>query len=143
MKVSINKCHGGYCFSDEATLELLKRGSPVVKLTPYDKYYGSTFEAMISEKEKADKIAKDKAMWSRMNHGVVYTDDGVVSSADRYDSGSRHDPILIALIEEWGGKRVSGKCADIQIVEIPDGIKYEIEEYDGREHIAEAHSTWY
>jgi len=32
--------------------------------------------------------------------------------------------------------------ADLKIVEIPDGTNYEIDEYDGNEHVAEVHRTW-
>jgi len=30
----------------------------------------------------------------------------------------------------------------LAIVEIPDDVEYTIEEYDGNEHVAEAHRTW-
>lgn len=58
---------------------------------------------------------------------------------------SRTDPHLIQVIEEIGGGHrtgASGKFANLKIVEIPDGIDYEIDEYDGNEHVAEKHRTW-
>lgn len=53
----------------------------------------------------------------------------------------RDDPDLIKVVEELGDK-ANGSCACLKIVEIPDGVKWEIEEYDGNEHIAESHQTW-
>ena len=54
----------------------------------------------------------------------------------------RNDPHLIAIIEEMGSK-ASAEYADIVIVEIPDDIEWQIEEYDGKEWVAEKHRTWY
>ena len=54
----------------------------------------------------------------------------------------RTDPLLIQAIEEIGEGESSGSCAQLKIIEIPDGMKYEIEEYDGIEWVAEEHQTW-
>jgi hypothetical protein len=53
----------------------------------------------------------------------------------------RDDPDLIAVIESMGDE-ANGSCAKLRIVEIPDGTKWEIKEYDGNERVAEVHSTW-
>ena len=52
----------------------------------------------------------------------------------------RTDPEMIAVVEKLGGA-ASGKFAELQVVEIPDGIDYRIEDYDGIEWIAEGR-TW-
>lgn len=54
----------------------------------------------------------------------------------------RTDADLIAVVEELGEK-ANGACASLRVVEVPDGIRWEIEEYDGNEHVAEVHRTWY
>lgn len=54
----------------------------------------------------------------------------------------RNDPVLVEVVETLG-KKSSGWAAELRIVEIPDGIEWFIDEYDGREHIAEKHRTWY
>jgi hypothetical protein len=48
-------------------------------------------------------------------------------------SGTRHDPLLIAVIRELG-ERANGDCADLEIVEI-EGGQYRVTEYDGAEGI--------
>jgi len=40
------------------------------------------------------------------------------------------------------GSNADGDHAELKVVEIPDDVEYLIEEYDGLEHIAEAHRTW-
>ena len=53
----------------------------------------------------------------------------------------RDDPNLIEVIEELG-PMAYGDCAELKIVEIPDDVEWEIEEYDGIEWVSEAHRTW-
>ena len=53
----------------------------------------------------------------------------------------RSDPVLVAVVEDLG-ERANGACARLVVVEIPDGVEYEIKEFDGLEHIAEKHRTW-
>ena len=54
----------------------------------------------------------------------------------------RDDTNLIKAIEQIGEKEASQELGDIHIVEIPDGIEYEIEDYDGMESIHEVHNSW-
>ena len=49
---------------------------------------------------------------------------------------------LIAAIEKLGVEKSSGKFAKLKIVEIPDDIEWEINEYDGIETIHEQHRSW-
>jgi hypothetical protein len=54
---------------------------------------------------------------------------------------SRDDPYLIQIINEMGEK-ANGSYAELKIVEIPADVDWIVEEYDGREWIAERHRTW-
>ena len=59
-----------------------------------------------------------------------------------FDSGyDRTDKDLVEAVEVLGEK-ANGDLASLCVVEIPDGIEYTIEEYDGIEWIAEVHRTW-
>lgn len=53
----------------------------------------------------------------------------------------RDDPILIEIVEKLG-KEADGECAKLKIVDIPDDVKWQIEEYDGTEWVAEVHRIW-
>ena len=53
----------------------------------------------------------------------------------------RDDPVLIRVIEELGD-RANGRYAQLKIIEIPADVEWYIEEYDGKEHVAETHRTW-
>lgn len=54
---------------------------------------------------------------------------------------NRSDPDLVAAVETLG-KEADGDYANLDVVEIPDGIDYYIHEYDGRENIHETHRSW-
>ena len=58
------------------------------------------------------------------------------------DGIKRDDPDLVEVVLALG-KEANGDCADLKVVEIPYGVKWEIAEYDGNEHVAEVHRTWY
>lgn len=53
----------------------------------------------------------------------------------------RSDPVLIEVVERLDNL-ASGGYAQLKIVEIPDNVEWEIEEYDGIEWVAEVHRTW-
>jgi len=53
----------------------------------------------------------------------------------------RTDKHLIEVIEQLG-KDANNEYSNLAIVEIPDGIEYEIDDYDGMETIHEHHRTW-
>ena len=59
-----------------------------------------------------------------------------------YDwSIDRDDPILVDMVEAMG-LDTNGWLADLKVVEVPDGVKWHIQEYDGAEWVAEDHRTW-
>lgn len=61
----------------------------------------------------------------------------------RYNAfGHRENPILVSIVEEMGDL-ASGRNSRLRIVEIPDDIEWEIEEYDGAEWVSEKHRTWF
>lgn len=62
-------------------------------------------------------------------------------SYSKYDV-ARDDPILLQVIEQLGIDECSGGFAELKVVEIPDDVEWGIEEYDGKEWVAEVHRTW-
>jgi len=53
----------------------------------------------------------------------------------------RTDEKLIECVEKLG-EDADGRFASLAVVEIPDGIDYEITEYDGIETVEETHRSW-
>ena len=58
------------------------------------------------------------------------------------DDEKRADKNLIKCIETLGSKRASGSLAKVCVVDIPDGMEYEIDDYDGYETLREQRPSW-
>ena len=52
------------------------------------------------------------------------------------------DDIYLVKVVEYFGEEADGGFAELKVIEIPDDIEWEIEEYDGNEWISEKHRTW-
>lgn len=72
----------------------------------------------------------------------VFKELGVEWDGWGYIGFSRDDEELIRAIEKVGVVESSGKFAELKIIEIPDDVEWEIDDYDGIEHVAEVHRTW-
>ena len=74
-------------------------------------------------------------------YGILSNRDfDIEDSKDYY--AFRSYPKLIEAIELIGEEASSGRYAELYIIEIPDGIDYNIAEYDGKEWVEESHRTW-
>lgn len=75
---------------------------------------------------------------------LVYRENG--KDYDKFDFEEdyieRDDPVLVQVVEELG-KKANDSCSSLRIVDVPDDVKWHIEDYDGMEHVAEDHRTWH
>jgi hypothetical protein len=132
MKIVINDCFGGFGLSYKGWMKYAElKGISLYAYTgglgnePYEQYVGDGETPLfVSYTTELLKDGQD------INEIYFST----------YEL-SRDDPLLIKVVEALGDE-ADGMCADLKIVEIPDGTNWEISEYDGSEHIAEKHKTW-
>jgi hypothetical protein len=147
MKVAINMCFGGFGLSDAAYKKLIEYGVPVQRYVEqkrnsetglYETESGNDGEVIFDR----ELTPADANSFSAIYHKYKNTGSHMNSRYwDSWTRESRTHPLVIRVIEELG-EAANGGCAELSIVEIPDGTSYEISEYDGREHIAETHRTW-
>ena len=124
MKIVINCEFGGFGISEEAIEWLMKKkGWTLTTYTP-----------------KGDLLNPDADFVANQEHTNIL---GKYSFAHwwRNETELRCHPDLIECIKSLGAK-ANGRFADLKVITIPDGIEWEIKEYDGLEHIAEKHRTW-
>jgi hypothetical protein len=128
--VAINACFGGFGLSPAALRRCYELGAAGLEQFEPKKYFIGDWQT---------QLAAMKAGKGYSSAIVIETPRGdrVVS----WNDDNRTDPVLIAVIRELGAA-ANGECAELKLVEIPAGVKYTVEYYDGVEHIAEEHQTW-
>ena len=53
----------------------------------------------------------------------------------------RNNQYLVRVVEELPDE-ANGRFAELKVVDIPDEVEWQLEEYDGKEWIAEKHRIW-
>lgn len=137
MKVVVNRCYGGFGLSTEATLRYYKEkfGGD---LYPY--HGGCTVGGVPHVRLMPPyKAANIMVHFSKEDLGDVIVD---IPNRSYYSCRpERNDPVLVRIVEEMR-EAASGECADLEIVEIPDDVEWEVHDYDGMESIHEKHRSW-
>ena len=134
MKIVINTCYGGFGLSEKAFL----RYAELKGLTVYPEGTGIfTTYWLVPEGEREDRtnyyswpLEEQRASNKRLAKQVM-----------NEHTIPRDDPALVQVVEELGAD-ANARFAELEVVEIPDGVAWQIEEYDGLEHVAEKHRTW-
>ncbi|MGH9877428.1 MAG: hypothetical protein ACRD5H_07300 [Nitrososphaerales archaeon] len=139
MKIVINTKFGGFGLSANAKRRIAELGCGHYKFESTDEYFrdnGSQSQAWESIWNSKDEMMKTHLKMCF----IPLTDAGLIIDRHR-DYEARMCPQLIRVVEEMGSA-VNTKYAELKIVEIPDGIEWEIDEYDGVEAIHEKHRSW-
>jgi hypothetical protein len=154
-RIVINADYGGFTLSPKA----LKR---LGELKGYDCYFFKTEGGFVNQKyipislEEAQRnlfveaftipnpneYLRRNKKWENMTsdeHQTFNEKYREISVNSRPDD--RDDPLLVQVVEELGSD-ASGRFSVLKIIEIPDGIEWKIEEYDGAEWVSEKHHTW-
>lgn len=137
MKIVVNKCYGGFGLSPIAIAEYLKLKGKECFF--YKKDYDSKMYNHVDIKEASNyDISLTKY------YGKNMIDDWKAFDADYFYYGDieRNDADLIKVIEMLGEKESSGSLSSLRVIEVPDGIEWEIDDYDGIETIHEVHRSW-
>jgi len=141
MEVVINRCYGGFGLSLKAQREYMRRKGKELFFYEQTKY---KHNCGINEYTRIDDINHSDTISSCRTKDFGKVTNSFEPDGSRFWDGDieRNDPDLIAVIKKLGDE-ANDSSSNLHVVEIPDGTDYEIDEYDGLEHIAEAHQTWY
>ena len=140
-KIVINEDYGGFGLSPLATimyLELKGKKCYFYEMLEFGKTYDDCTYKKITADEATGKLFRhvilqdlDNIYVGRFPNNLIFTDHSI----------ERDDPDLIKVVERLG-VAANGRCAHLKIVEIPDDVEWEIDEYDGVERVDEKHRSW-
>ena len=116
MKIVINACYGGFSVSKKVAEHMAQNGSEVAK-AELDEYDAS----------------KTKTWYG-------------YGCSEKFREGyDRSCPLLVAAVEALK-EEANSDYSKLKVVEVPDGVSWEIDEYDGYETIKETckcqHRSW-
>ena len=141
MKVVINKCYGGFGLSPLAIVEL-------AKLKGRECWFFDAKFRTHGGKTTYQPLTMAEASTAFCPHAFDVPDPNAVDEELLWEQHAidsrpedRTDPDLVAVVETLG-EAANGRHAKLRIIEIPDGVNWEIDEYDGMESVKEAHRSW-
>ena len=133
IKVAINADYGGFTLSPKAIEKLAeKKGKKCY-------FFESVYENEKTTYKKVDGYPTGLFWIASSTDDMEEFDYSKHVLTQRPED--RTDPDLIEIIEELG-EEANGILADLKIVKVPSNVKWDIEEYDGMEWVAEKHRTW-
>jgi hypothetical protein len=131
MKIVINSDYGGFGLSEEA----IERYIELSDLTLY-RHFDTEWKTISYYTVPYDEY--EKVHKKDLKEGN-YKDSNALCWSER--EIPRNDSILVQVVEELG-EEVNTQYSRLKVVEIPDDVKWQIDEYDGSEWVAEVHRTW-
>ena len=143
-KIVINSCHGGFELSEEAIIRYNElKGRQVWVLSDKEMMF-NTYSLVAPE----DRIDAGEIRSYSPERWFEMSDEERGEYNQKWSEQTfqarnleRDDPILVHVVEELG-KAADSRFSELKVVEIPDDVEWQIEEYDGAEWIAEKHRTW-
>ena len=113
-RIVINTQHGGFSLSQKAELLYLELAGIAYTLEPQ----------------------KDRDTQLRLGHKIMVNGTEFLGQYV-----ARDDPALVNTVHQLGSN-AGGEYAKLKVVEVPVDVEWYIEEYDGKEWVAEKHRTW-
>lgn len=136
MKIVINVKYGGLGLSEKAVLRYAEIKALPLYVLDREGFAGPTY-SLVPEAERVNL----EGFWQMPPDERKASWQAYLAQTFSVRGIPRNDPALAQVVEELGAE-ADGEYAELQVVEIPDNVNWEIEDYDGYEHVAECHRTW-
>lgn len=139
MKVVVNRCYGGFGLSDKAVEMVMERKGLNCFRYRQTKY---RYRDGVKEYTRCEAFSGSDILIHYLTVDLGEKTNKLPNEIYWYYGNLERDDIdLVAVVEELGGE-ANGKFSELEVVEIPDSVKWEIDNYDGIETIHEVHRSW-
>jgi len=135
MKVVVNRCFDGFGLSAKAIRKYLELKGK--KCWFYEEVYEN-------DQIKYHRVVEEEDFFLSVTEDLgEYPTDEEMNCAEYFSEYDieRNDSDLVAVVEELGDE-ANRRFAELEVVEIPDDVEWEISEYDGVERVEEVHRSW-
>jgi len=140
MKIVINKCYGGFGLSHAAVMRYGELKGMTLYPEKDSKFPSLTTYWTVPPDSRLASLSNAAFYAAKLEDRIEYNRKYAAQTLS-YRTIPRDDPALVQVVEELGEK-ANGNYASLQVVEVPDDVSWEIDDYDGNERIAESHRTW-
>jgi hypothetical protein len=150
MEIVINRCFGGFSLSPLAIKELAKLKGKECYFFKCKIFSNKEYEMISLEEAQKELVFLSYSVSNPQDYKLNKPDkNGLYKSANKRaekislesSPEDRTDKDLIKVVKKLG-KKANGRFANLKIIKIPDGIEWEITEYDGLEIVEEEHKSW-
>ena len=125
MKIAINKCYGGFSLSDKAIEMIMKRKGLKCyryKQTKFNYSDGVDEYTRIDDNEPSSFVSYSTTDLGKTIGNIPYENYWYYRNLERTDKD------LVSVIEELGNE-ASGRYGSVKVIEIPDDVDWEIDDY--------------
>ena len=139
MKVVVNRCYGGFGLSDKAVEMVMERKGLNCFRYRQTKY---RYRDGVEEYTRCEAFSGSDILTHYLTVDLGEKTNKLPNEIYWYYGNLERDDIdLVAVVEELG-EEANGKFSELEVVKIPDDVKWEIDDYDGIETIHELHRSW-
>ena len=138
MEIVLNKCFGGFSLSAKAIKKYLE-------LEGKECYFYEQSKYSFRDKKDEYSITNEKSNAIFLECSTKYLGEKVDIIPKEYSfyhrDIERTDTNLIKVVKELGSE-ANGSYANLEIVDIPNNVNWEMHDYDGIETVHEVHRSW-
>jgi len=137
-KIVVNSCYGGFGISEAGMLRYAELKG--ITLWPETNQFRMMTYYTVPPELRVQQLSPEE--WHAASTEERMARNDAYSNQTMHCSDiDRDDPALVQVVEELGAA-AADQFAELRIADVPDDVKWCIDEYDGQEWVAEVHRKW-